>query len=294
MNQLNRIRLVVSDIDGTLLNSQNRIPKTVLQTINRFTSSGNYFTLASGRTLRGMEKYIAAVGCSRLPVIALNGAVVKVPETGEVLLRQPLDRDVARAILQLADDYCLVAQVFYENDIAVDTRSRRRIISYFARRILHRGGIARLIYYLRRPVLIASDLGAFVALHPEPPYKIFITGEARATEEFRQIVLNRWSDEVVFTSALRSTLEINHKKATKGRALERVAVYLNLPLHSTLAIGDGTNDLSMIERAGLGVAMGNAVDLVKDSAGYITGTNDAGGLAQVLNLILGETSAQNV
>ncbi len=291
LNQLNRIRLVVSDIDGTLLNSQNRIPKTVLQAINRFTNSGNYFTLASGRTLRGMEKYIAAVGCSRLPVIALNGALVKVPDTGEVLLRQPLNRDAAQAILRLAHDHCLVAQVFYENDIAVDTRSRRRIISYFARRILRRGGFARLVYYLRRPALISSDLGAFVALHPEPPYKIFITGESGATEEFRQRVLSRWSDEVVFTSAIETTVEINHKHATKGRALERVTEYLNVPLHSTLAIGDGTNDLSMIERAGLGVAMGNAVEILKDSARYITATNDAGGLAHVLDLILNETSS---
>jgi len=76
--------------------------------------------------------------------------------------------------------------------------------------------------------------------------------------------------------------EILNKEASKGNALKKLAAHLNIPIEETMAIGDNENDLSMIEAAGIGVAMGNATDSVKAAAQVETTSNDEDGVAEIL------------
>ena len=82
------------------------------------------------------------------------------------------------------------------------------------------------------------------------------------------------------TTALMRNLEINAKDANKGSALKALAEDLGVPIAQTMAFGDGTNDLSMLKMAGCGIAMQNAVDIVRRSADLVTGSCDEDGVAQ--------------
>ncbi|MBQ3760312.1 MAG: HAD hydrolase family protein, partial [Synergistaceae bacterium] len=76
--------------------------------------------------------------------------------------------------------------------------------------------------------------------------------------------------KLLFTSSVPNNIEINDTKANKGGGLKFLAEYLGIPMSETLAFGDGLNDITMIEAAGIGVAMENAVDEVKAAADYVT------------------------
>jgi len=80
-------------------------------------------------------------------------------------------------------------------------------------------------------------------------------------------------------------MEINHASADKGAALKWLCSHLGIPLEHTLAIGDGDNDMEMIQYAGWGIAMGNSRDELKRLARYVTGDNDHGGVEEVLRLV---------
>ena len=88
--------------------------------------------------------------------------------------------------------------------------------------------------------------------------------------------------QYAISSSLPINIEINAPDATKGQALSFLTSYLKLKREDTIAFGDGTNDISMIRQAGLGVAMGNSAPEVLDAADEITDTNDQDGIAKVL------------
>jgi Cof subfamily protein (haloacid dehalogenase superfamily) len=106
-------------------------------------------------------------------------------------------------------------------------------------------------------------------------------GAAEELAAIRREIAERFPD-VVTTSSTWNNLEINSSGAHKGRALERLARHLGFTLADCAAFGDGLNDLTMVKAAGLGVAMGNAVDEVKAAAKTIAPTNDEDGVAAVL------------
>jgi Cof subfamily protein (haloacid dehalogenase superfamily) len=98
-------------------------------------------------------------------------------------------------------------------------------------------------------------------------------------DEFSKIL----GDEIEITTSKPEYLEFTHRDATKGKALEYLAVAKGIVKEDIIAIGDSFNDISMIQYAGLGVAMGNAPAEVKEYADYVTGTNDEDGVAQVID-----------
>jgi Cof subfamily protein (haloacid dehalogenase superfamily) len=91
---------------------------------------------------------------------------------------------------------------------------------------------------------------------------------------------------IAVSSSVPRNVEINREDATKGRALLALAKHLGLRREQVMAFGDGLNDIAMIENAGVGVAMGNAVDEVRRVADKITATNDEDGVAAVIETLL--------
>jgi Cof subfamily protein (haloacid dehalogenase superfamily) len=87
---------------------------------------------------------------------------------------------------------------------------------------------------------------------------------------------------IVLSYAFEKNLEINAQEATKGNALEEIAKIYGIPLEQTMAIGDGVNDISMIERAGIGVVMGNALEGLQGHGDYVTLSNDEDGAAKAI------------
>ena len=112
-------------------------------------------------------------------------------------------------------------------------------------------------------------------------FNLFFKKEREDDRTKAREALNQFSD-LSITSSLGNNLEINHKDATKGNGLASLAAYLGLKKEEVMACGDGENDISMLDEAGIGVAMGNASDLVKRAADVVTLTNDQDGVAYAI------------
>ena len=105
-------------------------------------------------------------------------------------------------------------------------------------------------------------------------------------DDFRRL----FGDQIEITTSKPQYLEFTHKEATKGRALEYLANLKGIERESVIAIGDSYNDISMLQYAGLAIAMGNAPEEVKAHADYVTGINDEDGVAQAIHRFVLERS----
>ena len=144
-----------------------------------------------------------------------------------------------------------------------------------------------MLYYnrvIRRPIIVTNDI---VAALPEDPCKVIAIElhDAERLERFRGAIMERFGDTLTTVYSNPYYLEIFRKEAGKGSAVIRLAAHLGIRLEDTIAAGDEQNDISMIEAAGLGIAMCNATEEGKKSADVITAyDNDHDGLAEYLKV----------
>ncbi len=259
-----RYRLLVADIDGTLVTSTREITPRVLAAVREARGAGVRVCLATGRIWPSAEQYFRALGADP-PAILYNGGLVYDFQTGTVLRRVPLAYDHARAVLELLRKFPEVQPHLYAGDRVYTDRA-----SAYTRQ------------YQRKDSLTVEEVGDLVAFLPSEPMKILIIGAredlVRLQEQVRALPM---PINTVFSED--TYLEILPQGNSKGAALEFVARQLRIPLAEVIAVGDNLNDLEMIRAAGLGVAMGNAPPELKAQAAYVTATNDEEGLAEVID-----------
>ncbi len=258
-----KYRLIASDMDGTLLDADNKITDTTISRIKAAIKKGVVFTLCTGRPLQGVKKYIDLLDLD-CPVITYNGAVIAHSKTGRILFSRNMDRDDARKVFYLAKEkntmFILWSQnklyaseisektAFYENI----TSTKAILLTDFDR--VAEQGITKFLWYDAPEILdIWSD-------------------------ELKNESLN----ETTFTKSRPYFMEFFSNKVSKAVAMEKLGEYYGIDKSRMIAIGDQGNDLPMIQYAGLGVAMANGTDAVKAAADYITETNTRNGVAKVI------------
>lgn len=274
------IKLIATDMDGTFLNDEKTAPEENIRALEACAARGIEIVPATGRTIFAIPDEIKNLPGVRY-AITTNGAMIVDLQEGTVISSCRMSRETAVKIMEMARD-C-------EDDIMYDAyvEGIGYTSEYFWEHLDHYAtspGIAGLIRKTRRAV---PDHIAYVRECGTDIEKInlfFVDMEARARMRERLLKM----PEISVTSAIPENLEINAAGASKGGALLRLADYLGIHIEETMAFGDGENDLSMIQTAGCGVAMGNAEELVKASADYITATNNQAGVAAAIQrFILG-------
>lgn len=267
-----RYRLLVADIDGTLLNSNREVPPAVLSGVRAAQAKGVRVCLATGRIWTSAEPFFRAIGADP-PAILYNGGLVYDFVANRVLRRVPLAYEHARVVLELLREMSEVQPHLYVDDKVYIGRLNKHTERY-----------------RRKDMLAVEEVGDLLAFLPPEPMKILIVGArqdlSRVMERIRGLPV-----EINAVFSEETYLEILPAGSSKGEALEVVADALQIPLTSVIAVGDNLNDLEMIRRAGLGVAMGNAPEALRSQADYVTATNDEGGLAEVIErFIIGGSS----
>jgi Cof subfamily protein (haloacid dehalogenase superfamily) len=256
-------RLVVADIDGTLLTRAREITPGVLAAVRAAQANGVRVCLATGRIWLSARQYFERLGADP-PAILYNGGLVYDFRTGSVLRRTHLDYEHARAVLEILREVPEVQPHLYAGD---------RVYTGRVNALTDR--------YRRKDSVQVEEVGDLVAFLPRDPMKILIIGARpdleRAVARIRTIPM---PINTVFSEE--TYLEILPVGSSKGVALEFVAAYLAIPLSEAVAVGDNLNDLEMLRAAGLGVAMGNAPDALKTAADAVTRTNDEEGLRDVI------------
>jgi len=259
-----KYKLIAVDVDGTLLNSKSELSEDTEKAIKNAVDAGAFFIVSTGRPAAGIKRFSKVAGVD-MPFILFNGAVVMMSMSQKVLYRQGLDISVAEEIVAAGKQRNTTIAIWTEKNLCAFSLNDR-IKSYKSI-----SGIEPLI------IEKVSDL------KNETIIKVLWYDEVDKISEY-QTEMQDWFGEKANCHISRPYfLEFVDLKASKAIALEKIGEWFDIERKEMIAIGDGYNDISMIEYAGLGVAMGNAPDGVKSVADIVAPTNDNDGVAKIIN-----------
>lgn len=256
-------KLIAIDIDDTLINDNKEVLPSTQKALEQAVAKDVVVTLATGRAYASAKNVARQTGLN-VPIITYQGALIKNLLDEKVLFERFVPADAARKLF----DYCI------EHDLHVQT--------YIDDKLYAREENQKLIDYCAlngTPYYIEPD---FIKLVNQPTPKMLIIDDPAYLDEISPILRELLGDQVHITKSKPHFLEIMHHEGTKGHALTFLANHFNVDLSETIAIGDSWNDHEMLEVAGLGVAMGNSIEALKEIADYITLSNNEDGIKHVI------------
>lgn len=256
-------KLLAFDMDGTLLTNSNTILPSTLDALQQAADKDIATTICTGRSLQGIEEYRKILPLS-VPVITCNGAMV-ISLDGEILFEKNLDETDALTILSLERSEETRVIFWCENKLYVDkdTVSTRKYAK-----------LSNATFEVYKDPTPYAEKGITKILWIDEP-----DAHKQTKEKLKEISL----ENVTYCVSKPEFLEFFHMDVSKGTALEFLCNHLSIPRDATIAFGDGDNDVPLLETAGLGIAMGNASDLAKKHANYITDSNEEDGIAKALH-----------
>ncbi|MEI3168293.1 MAG: Cof-type HAD-IIB family hydrolase [Lachnospiraceae bacterium] len=270
------IRLIALDLDGTLLDSQKRLSARNEKVLRECIARGIYVVPCTGRIWSGVPEFLRTLPGIRY-AITTNGAIVEDVEKHRILDERKLSCAQAIEILELAEKF----HTMYDAYVDGYAYGERRFLEHMDEYAIP-DTIQNMIHQTRREV---PDVIEKVRDTGLPVEKInYFFGDQQERARARRELQER--GDVIVSSSLDNNLEINAQGATKGEAILRLAKHLGLSRKQTMGFGDGENDMTMIRMAGIGVAMGNAVEALKTEADYVTVTNDEDGVADAIEKLV--------
>jgi len=270
-------KILFTDLDGTLLNNDKLVSEGNRAAIERLLQAGHYLVVATGRPTKSAFKVAQKLGLT-MPgcyMIAYNGGVIFDCSKEEIWMEKTLPMEHARYLFEEAKRYGLYIQTYGKDDKIFTTFDGSELQFYI------KGNRGALSYQICEDVC--------EALGKEPNKVLLI-------DMHEEGILKFWEDHKEWeegkcesTFSCREFLEYLPMDVSKGSGVRTLCEMLNVDLKNAYAAGDERNDISMIEAAGVGIAMKNAVDDVKAVADYVTeNDNDNDGIAEVIDkLILG-------
>ncbi len=257
------IKLVLCDMDGTLLMPDHTISPGNLAAVKKLQAAGVYFTLASGRPPRAMREISQQLGIE-LPVAGFNGGLL-VNAQGEYLQSHHVQYEGVLKTLALLAEHPVEVWLFVDEEWLVRDPSGE-MVSHEQ----HGLGYAPKVVESYEPYL-------------HRVHKIVATcSDAALLMDLEQRLQPVLSGLAIASRSQARYLDITALKANKGEALATLAEFLDVPLVRTAAIGDGGNDPAMFHRAGISIAMGQAPEEIRKQAKYVTGSNLEDGVAQAI------------
>ena len=258
------IKLITIDIDDTLVNTAKQVTPRVKAALQEATAQGVKVVLTTGRPLPGVQEYLDELGLNHQDdqyAITYNGGVVQTTNGEELGGKELAYSDYLR-LREVADELGAYLQV--ETIDAAYTSAKE--INYWA---------SRENFLIKMPLIIKP----VDEMDPNDHYvKFMFIGDEADIDSWRDALPADVKEAYYIVKSTPQHLEFMHKDATKGSGLLTLAAKLGIDRSETMALGDQQNDVTMIESAGLGVAMGNAVPEVKAVADVETTTQNADGV----------------
>ncbi|NLB80452.1 MAG: HAD family phosphatase [Clostridiaceae bacterium] len=256
-------KLIATDVDGTLLNSNSVLTQATIQGMKDVVDKGVLFTISTGRPAAGVAKF-ADILDKDMPFIIFNGAVVVMSKSGHVLYRCGLDMHLVKKIIDFGKALNTTMVIWSESNLYA-FELNERVLKYKSI-----SGVD--------PILI-KDIDE---LKDETIIKILWNDETEKISEFQVDMQKKMGKEVNCHTSRPYYLEFVSLGASKAIALQKIEEKFGIKPDETIAIGDGYNDISMLQYAGLGVAMGNAPSEIKEIADITAPTNDNDGVLYII------------
>ena len=265
-----KYKMLVTDMDYTLLNKEKKVSDRNREALRRAMEKGVHMVVATGRIYTSARIYARLLGLDT-PIIASNGALIK--DASKTIFRDILSQDTVREMLRLCHKYGVYCHFFTENTIYSE-----KLINVSLR---------------------YTEWNKYMGEEDQVKIRIVDDGEeiieAAKSEVLKAVVfddddekIQKLRDGIMETGivsvsqSMKHNLEVMNKGVTKGNAVRILAQLYGINREEVIAIGDNENDISMIEYAGLGIAMGNAEECLKRAADHVTGDYQEDGVAEAI------------
>lgn len=267
-------RLLALDMDGTVLTSEKKISPKTQAAIHGALAAGKQVLFATGRAPIEMKEHLSSFPDMRY-VMYLSGAIVRDLHGGKDLHAVHIPLHIVENIMNIAKDKAALMAVYAGDGLFVDKKCRGRMKEY---------GCDCFEPLYEQCAQWVDDIWETAIAHGHEVHKInfYCGSEAEwlhCAEELKELPVSR-------ASGIPNNEELSPLGVDKGTALRAMCDALDIPVEAAIAVGDQGNDLSMIRVAGLGVAMGNATQEVKEAAKAVTADCDHDGVAEVIKTYL--------
>lgn len=267
-----KTRMIGVDLDGTLLKSDKELAPYTREILRRAIDQGILVMPSTGRPLTGVPKDLLEFPGIKYAVTA-NGARVIDIATGKPMVEELLPHDIASKLMDVFERYDSFREIYFDGVGYASKEALANISKYLE--------LPPMANYIASTRIAVDDVREKFEEEDRPVDKIqalFTSVEDRdaARAEIQDI------PGIEITGALPMNLEINAAGVNKGKAMIELGKVLGIPKEEIMAFGDGDNDLKMLKEVGVGVAMENAIESVKEAADYITLTNDEEGVARFI------------
>ena len=258
--------LIVLDLDGTLLTDEKVISEKTKKTLLQAKNAGHEIMIATGRPYRSSEMYYKQLGL-QTPIVNFNGAFVHHPmDTSWNVIHEPIELKVVKEVLEAVQSFPIKNMLAEVLDDVYLHYHDEKMLSAFS---------------LGNPKITTGDLRTILV---NDPTSLLIHAEEESVSLIREHLEDVHAEVIDHRrwGAPWDVIEIIRNGLNKAVGISHVSSYLNIPQDRIIAFGDEDNDLEMIEYAGIGVAMGNAISPLQNIANEITSSNNEDGIAEFL------------
>lgn len=260
--------MLVLDIDGTLTNSQKEITLETKKAIHAIQERGHKVMLASGRPTPGMKRYAEELELEKYGgyLLSFNGGRIINCRSGEIVYQQMFPAVLIPKIYRFAKRHDCGLITYYGEKILLATR----MDDYIA--------LESRINQMK--MMEVEDFLGFIDFDVN---KLLMTAPPDKAEQYEKELNEKYGDIISVYRSEPFFIELMPKEIDKASSIDRMLSTVGMTRENTICCGDGFNDMTMIEYAGVGVAMANAQEKVKEKADYITDSNDEDGIVKVID-----------
>lgn len=275
LEPFSRVRIIVADLDGTLLHPEKLIIEQICSSIRRLRRSGVKFTVSTGRALLGVQGILPRLPISpATPISLYNGSYCTDVAGINVFRRECIPVEALKSIIRRALDRGMGILCYPAPSPGLPAVESRPLAF----------GSAEFMTFTE-PNGYSVNWQQFVgaALLPQCLAALLISREGSIPSN---IMKDGDIPGISLTFSGGSYVEVRPAGSDKGRSLQTICEYFGISLSESLVIGDNDNDIEMFERAGFGVAVGNCSNRLRSSAGYYTKLNSAQGCLEIMRMVM--------
>lgn len=267
-----KYKMIAIDMDGTLLTDKKEVTEVSKEAIRKASKKGIKIVVCTGRIFTSAKVYAKEIG-TEAPIIASNGAYIREKDAEKIIYEKPIAKDKLKVLVDMAKSEGFFPHLFTTNTIYTE-----KLIFSSKSYTKWNEGLPETDKVI---IEIVDDLNQCIDESDLDFLKMVVMcDDIDKLLKLKQRISDNMDVSVM--SSVENNFEVMEAGISKGNGVKALAEYYGIDRSEVVCIGDNENDISMIEYAGLGVAMGNATEDLKSAADIITETNDNDGVARFI------------